>query len=192
MESRLLWQIRCFIRPAVCSQQPSSPGTALERTRARPCVRGIVLAAAAAPTRPQPFPMAAWLLSRHRRVTRLRCDRKMTPGQNGGWEQLPLLGECIQLAASSPPCSQAIWGKGGSQAQAEPFRCCSGSLFAGAAPKPGAAGSSAWRCHGWYSAPAWVCGAARERLPAPLPLQPAMEHPWLETTGILRSVRSFD
>jgi len=63
--------------------------------------------------------MAAWLLSHHMRVTRLGCDRQMTPGQNGGWEQLPSPEEYVQLAASSPPCSQAVQGKGGSEAQAE-------------------------------------------------------------------------
>lgn len=108
--------------------------------------------------------MAAWLLSHHTRVTRLRCDRQVAPGQNGGWEQLPLPEEAIQLAASSPPCSQAIRAKGGSQAQAERFRCCGGSLFAGAAAKPGAAGTRARRCHGRHSAAAGE--AARPAAPA--------------------------
>lgn len=176
--------------PAACS-----PGAAPQHTRNGLRVRGAVLAAAAAPTRPQPFPRAAWLLSHRMRVTCLGCDRRMTPGQNGGWEQLPSLGESSfslqpalrpvpspargreaarqgqngsAAALAACPSGPDCWGRS-EQGTASPHRC---------AAQPELPESSG-------RAPAWVCACCwGESLPG-------MQHAQLETTALSASAPNF-
>lgn len=95
MEYQLLWQVGQFIRPTACSH------SLLPWLQLWSCKERAVCQMSCSGSS-----LCLWLLGCPPATRGLcpGCDRPMTPGQNGAWEQLPLLGALTRLGCSRP-CS---------------------------------------------------------------------------------------